>query len=103
MNSDDQSNLSDQSDESQILNKATQRSDWPKWEIVMRAEFNSLVENQTWDLINRSDTKMSSSTDELFDWNVIEMTILSAIKSDEWHTILSNVTKLILMKHLSQS
>jgi hypothetical protein len=27
MNSDDQSNLSDQSDESQILNKATQRSD----------------------------------------------------------------------------
>jgi hypothetical protein len=49
--SDDQSN--DQSDESQTLNEATQRSDWSKWEIVMRTEFNSLVENQIWDLIKR--------------------------------------------------
>jgi hypothetical protein len=51
INSDDQSN--DQSDKSQTLNEATQRSDWSKWEIVMRVEFNSLVENQTWDLIKR--------------------------------------------------
>jgi hypothetical protein len=51
INSDDQSN--DQSDESQILNEAIQRSDWPEWETIMRAEFNSLVENQIWDLIKR--------------------------------------------------
>jgi hypothetical protein len=55
INSDDQSN--DQFDESQTLNEATQRSDWSKWEIVMRVEFNSLVENQIWDLIKRSDSK----------------------------------------------
>jgi hypothetical protein len=59
INSDDQSNSSDQSDESQILNEATQRSDWSEWEIVMRTEFNSLVENQTWDLIKRSDIKQN--------------------------------------------
>ncbi len=53
INSDDQSNSSDQSDESQTLNEATQRSDWSEWKTVMRAEFNSLVENQTWDLIKR--------------------------------------------------
>jgi hypothetical protein len=51
INSDDQSN--DQSDESQTLNEATQRSDWSKWKIVMQIEFNSLVENQIWDLIKR--------------------------------------------------
>jgi hypothetical protein len=51
INSDDQSN--DQFDKSQILNKAMQRSDWSKWEIVMRVEFNSLVENQIWDLVKR--------------------------------------------------
>jgi hypothetical protein len=31
-----------------------QRSDWSKWEIVMRAKLNSLVENQIWDLIKQS-------------------------------------------------
>jgi hypothetical protein len=31
-----------------------QRSDWSEWEKIMRAQFNSLVENQTWDLIKRS-------------------------------------------------
>jgi hypothetical protein len=41
ISSDDQSN--DQSDESQTLNEATQRSDWSKWKIVMQIEFNSLV------------------------------------------------------------
>jgi hypothetical protein len=50
-NSGGQSN--DQSDEPQTLNEATQRSDWPEWEAAMRAEFNSLVENQTWDLVKR--------------------------------------------------
>jgi hypothetical protein len=30
-----------------------QRSHWLKWKKVMRAEFNSLVENQTWNLIKR--------------------------------------------------
>jgi hypothetical protein len=54
INSDDQFNSSDQSDKSPILNEATQRSDWSKWKIVIRIEFNSLVENQIWDLIKRS-------------------------------------------------
>jgi hypothetical protein len=40
-----------------------QRSDWSKWEKVMRAEFNSLVENQTWDLIKRSDIKQNVITE----------------------------------------
>jgi hypothetical protein len=57
INSDDQSNLSDQIDKSQILNKATQRADWTKWKIVMRIEFNSLIENQIWDLIKRFNSK----------------------------------------------
>ncbi len=51
INSDDQSN--DQFDESQILNEAIQRAVWSEWEAIMRAEFNSLVENQTWNLIKR--------------------------------------------------
>ncbi len=59
INSDDQSNSSDQSDESQTLNEATQRADWSKWKIVMRVEFNSLVENQIWDLIKRYDIKQN--------------------------------------------
>ncbi len=57
INSDDQ--LNDQSDESQTLNEATQRSDWSKWEIVMRIEFNSLVENQIWNLMKRFDIKQN--------------------------------------------
>ncbi len=57
INSDDQSNLTDQFDESQILNKATQRFDWSEWEKIMRAEFNSLIENQIWDLAKRFDDK----------------------------------------------
>ncbi len=52
INSDDHSN--DQFDESKTLNDATQRSDWSEWEIVMQAEFNSLVENQIWNLVKRS-------------------------------------------------
>jgi hypothetical protein len=59
INSDDQSNSSDQSDESQTLNETLQQSDWSKWKIVMRIEFNSLVENQTWDLIKRFDIKQN--------------------------------------------
>jgi hypothetical protein len=55
INNDNQSN--NQFDKSQILNEATQRSDWSKWEIVMRIKFNSLVENQIWDLIKRFDNK----------------------------------------------
>jgi hypothetical protein len=55
INSEDHSN--DQSDESQTLIEAMQRSDWSKWEKTMRAEFNSLVENQIWDLAKRSDDK----------------------------------------------
>ncbi len=57
INSDDQSNSTDQSDESQTLIEAMQRSDWSKWEKTMRAEFNSLVENQIWNLTKRSDDK----------------------------------------------
>ncbi len=57
INNDDQSN--DHSDESQTLNETTQRSDWSKWEIVMRVEFNSLVENQIWDLIKRFNIKQN--------------------------------------------
>jgi hypothetical protein len=53
INSDDQSNSTDQSDESQTLIEAMQRSDWSEWETAMRAEFNSLVKNQIWDLIKR--------------------------------------------------
>ncbi len=53
INSDDRSNSSDQSDESQTLNEATQRADWSEWEAVMRTEFNSLIENHIWDLIKR--------------------------------------------------
>jgi hypothetical protein len=62
INSDDQSN--DQSNESQILNEAIQRVDWSKWEIVMRIEFNSLVENQIWDLIKRFDIKQNVIIDK---------------------------------------
>jgi hypothetical protein len=47
----------DESDESQTLIEAMQRSDWSKWKKIMRAEFNSLVENQIWDLTKRSDDK----------------------------------------------
>ncbi len=54
ISSDNQSNSTDQSDESQTLIEAMQRSDWSKWEIVMRAKLNSLVENQIWDLIKQS-------------------------------------------------
>jgi adenylate kinase family enzyme len=36
-----------------------QRSDWSEWEKVMRAKFNSLVENQTWDLTKRFDIKQN--------------------------------------------
>jgi hypothetical protein len=45
-----------QSDEPQILKDAMQRPDWSKWHDVMKRKFNSLVENQTWDLIRRFDT-----------------------------------------------
>jgi hypothetical protein len=51
INNEDHSN--DESDESQTLIEAMQRSDWSKWTIVMRAKFNSLIENQIWDLIKR--------------------------------------------------
>ncbi len=55
INSDDQSfdDSNAQFDESQTLIEAMQRSHWLKWKKVMRAEFNSLVENQTWNLIKR--------------------------------------------------
>jgi hypothetical protein len=57
INNDDQSN--NQFDESQTLNEATQRADWSEWKTVMRIEFNSLIENQIWDLIKRSDIKQN--------------------------------------------
>jgi hypothetical protein len=57
INSDDRSN--DQSDESQTLNEVTQRVDWSEWKEIMRIEFNSLVENQIWDLIKRFDIKQN--------------------------------------------
>jgi hypothetical protein len=44
-----------QSDEPQTLRDATQRPDWPEWHDAMKREFNSLVENQTWDLVKRSE------------------------------------------------
>ncbi len=59
INSDDQSNSFNQFDESQILNEATQRFDWSKWEAIMQIEFNLLVENQIWDLIKRFDIKQN--------------------------------------------
>jgi hypothetical protein len=42
-----------QSDEPQILKNVMQRSDWSEWHDVMKREFNSLVKNQTWDLVKR--------------------------------------------------
>ncbi len=57
INSEDHSN--DQSDESQTLNEAMQRSDWSTWKVVMRTEFNSLVENQIWNLTKRFNIKQN--------------------------------------------
>jgi hypothetical protein len=54
---DNEDHSNDQSDESQTLIEAMQRSDWSKWKKVMRAKFNSLVENQIWDLTKRFDDK----------------------------------------------
>ncbi len=45
----------DQFDESQTFKDAMQRSDWSEWHDVIKRKFNSLVENQTWDLVRRSD------------------------------------------------
>jgi adenylate kinase family enzyme len=44
-----------QSDELQILRNVMQRSDWSEWHDVMKRKFNSLVENQIWDLVERFD------------------------------------------------
>jgi hypothetical protein len=36
-----------------------QRSDWSTWKVVMRTEFNSLVENQIWNLTKRFNIKQN--------------------------------------------
>ena len=38
-------------DESGILKEAIYRSDWPKWKEAMQAKYDSLIENETWELI----------------------------------------------------
>ena len=37
-------------DEPSTLKQAMQRSDWLKWKETMQAEYNSLIENETWEL-----------------------------------------------------
>ena len=38
-------------DEPDTLKQAMRRSDWPKWKEAMQAEYDSLMENETWELI----------------------------------------------------
>ncbi len=45
--------IANQLDESQTLKNVMQRFDWSEWHDVMKREFNSLVENQTWNLVKR--------------------------------------------------
>lgn len=40
------------SDEPETLEEAKKRSDWPKWQEAMKAEYDSHIENGTWELTN---------------------------------------------------
>lgn len=37
-------------DEPNILKQAMRRSDWPKWKEAMQAKYDSLIDNETWEL-----------------------------------------------------
>lgn len=37
-------------DEPDTLKQAKHCSDWPKWKEAMQAEYDSLIENETWEL-----------------------------------------------------